>query len=76
MPFIGSFRSASGIVDGGERALNVGGVCLAVVGDGGGPFEINKLVGSGCDVPDLWFNKSSFKILPSLPEPWTSFNEI
>jgi len=53
MPFIGSFRSASGIVDGGERTLNVGGVCLAVVGDGGGPFEINKLVGSGCDVPDL-----------------------
>jgi hypothetical protein len=41
MPFIGSFRSASGVVDGGKRTLNVGaGVCcLTVVGDGGGPFE-------------------------------------
>jgi hypothetical protein len=44
MPFIGSFRSASGVVDGGERTLNVGaGVCcLTVVGDGGGPFEREK----------------------------------
>jgi hypothetical protein len=66
MPFIGSFRSASGVVDGGERGLNVGGVCcLTVVGDGGGPFQNeeeiyqkfgkyqNKLDGAGFDVPDL-----------------------
>ncbi len=45
---MGSFRSAIGVVDGGERALNVGicltdvGVCLAVVGDGGGPFKKSK----------------------------------
>ncbi len=37
IPFIGSVRSAIGVVDGGERTFTVG-VCLTVIGDGGGPF--------------------------------------
>jgi hypothetical protein len=37
IPFIGSFRSARGVVDGGGRGFNAG-VCLTVIGDGGGPF--------------------------------------
>lgn len=46
MPLIGSFRSASGVVEDGKRGLNVGadGGCLAAaVGDGGGTIWINRI---------------------------------
>ena len=44
MPLIGSVRSASGVVEDGERGLNEGivvGCLTAAVGDGGGPKIID-----------------------------------